>query len=284
MENQVLDCLYNRASVRSFKDKDISEDIMNKILDAGCHSATGGNLQPYSIIEIRSNEQKQALMDTGEMQSIVLKAPVTLLFCIDLHRNERWAKLNHAPYTARDSYRHFWISLQDTVIAAQNCCTAADSLGLGSVYLGTVESCFYELKEMFSLPEGVFPVVLLCLGYPDKYPDIAPKHLHDIIVHKERYQELSDEDLNKAMDKKYDHKKKTPLSERNLKELEKVCKNVKDDDFAKKALAYAKNLGYIHEAQRYFALHYPADQMPLGNDKFLETLRKYGFTWPSSEH
>ncbi len=277
--NETMKCLYERGSVRSFEEKDIPEDVLTEIINAGCHAATGGNLQPYSIISIRSNEQKKALMDTGTMQPIVEQAPVSLLFMIDWHRIERWARDNHAPFSALDGYRHFWIAFQDTIIAAQNICTAADSLGLGSVYLGTVESCFDELKPMFDLPNGVFPVVIVSLGYPKKAPEIAPKLLEDVIIHKERYREMPMDELNFHMDKKYSQRQTPPLTEKNLNTLYKVTKAVNGYDAAQKALNYAKDYGSIHMAQRYFALHYAADWSRTGNSDFLKSLKHYGFTF-----
>jgi len=278
-ENDVMKCLKDRGSVRAFEERDISDDLLNSVLDAGCRSATGGNLQPYSIIKIRSKEKKQALMDTNCMQSIVQHAPVNLLFVVDWYRTKTWAEANHAPYSVLDGYRHFWIGLQDTIIAAQSICTAADAVGLGSVYLGTVESCFDELKDMFDLPEGVFPVVILSLGYPKKKPEIAPKLMHDVIVHEERYQRPSVEAINKMMDKKYSDRANVPLSPKNLETLFEVTKNIDGEEAAQKAVDYAKELGFVHMAQRYFALHYSADWSRTGNGDFLNSLRRYGFTF-----
>lgn len=277
-ENEVMKCLYERGSVRTFSDKEVTNDVLRSIVDAGCHAATGGNLQPYSIIEIRSEEKKDALMATGKMQSIVKKAPVNLLFCIDWNRSQQWANLHHAPFAALQSYRHFWIAFQDTIIAAQNVCTAADSVGLGSVYIGTVESCFEEVKEMFKLPKGVFPVVILSLGYPEREPVIAPKLLSDIIMHQEEYQVMNDDLLNKAMNEKYGNRK-TPTSDKNLATLYEVSKNVHGVSFAERAVEYAKQNESIHPVQRYFGLHYVADQIRTGNGRFLASLRDSGFEW-----
>lgn len=167
--NQTLKLLVERASCRSFSDKKVSPDVLQLIFAAGVHAPTGGNLQPYSIIKIENDETKQKLAEMGE-QGIIGKAPVLLLFCIDWRRIERWAKLEVAPFTATSSFRHFWISFQDTIICAQNICTAADSLGLGSVYIGTILEFFTDIRDMFQLPKGIFPVVLLCLGYPKVKP------------------------------------------------------------------------------------------------------------------
>lgn len=276
-QSEVMTCLKERASVRSFLEKDIPTDVMSELYQAACHSATGGNLQPYSIIEVRNKEKKQELMDTNQMQPIVEQAPVSLLFCVDWRRSERWAKLNHAPFSARDGFRHFWIAFQDTIIAAQSLCIAAEDKGLGSVYLGTVESCFDQLRDIFSLPEGVFPVVILSLGYPKKYPKVASKLMEDTIVSREAYHELSDQELNEAMDEKYSDRPNTPLSDKNIEQLYEVTKEVDGEEAAKEAVAYAKKLGYIHMAQCYFALHYPANWSSTGTKAFMESLQKGGY-------
>ncbi len=277
--NEVMKILNVRGSIRAFKETPIPRDVLKDIIDAGCHAATGGNLQPYSIIQIESKEKKQALMDTGCMQNIVEKAPTNLLFCIDWNRTKRWAQLNKAPFVADQSYRHFWIAFQDTIMAAQNVCTAADSMGLGSVYIGTVESCFEDVCSMFQLPKGVFPVVIVSLGYPNQPLKVAPKLMSDVIVHIEVYTELSDEALNAAMDQKYGQGPDTPLSDKNTSTLWQTAKDVHGQAFADEAVAYAKELGHIHKAQRYFGLHYVANRMAQGNDAFLKVLEDQGFGW-----
>jgi FMN reductase [NAD(P)H] len=125
------------------------------------------------------------------------------MFCLDLHRNERWASLEVAPYTATSSFRHFWVSFQDTIICAQNICTAADSVGLGSVYIGTVIDMPAKIQTMLKLPKGVFPVVLVCLGYPKKKPPPRSKLGVDAVVHQEHYHEMKDKELLEAFNKKY---------------------------------------------------------------------------------
>lgn len=179
-DNETIRLLHERSSCRSFHDRPIPDDVMRTILEAGTHAPTGGNLQPFSIIRIDDTKAKQRLCELCEDQKFIAKAPTNLLFCIDYHRLDRWAELEVAPFTANHAFRHFWIAFQDTIIAAQNICTAADALGLGSVYVGTVTECFPELRQMCDLPDGVFPVVLLSLGYPTQRP--APKRKLDIEI------------------------------------------------------------------------------------------------------
>jgi len=218
--NRTLKLLIERASCRSFKEKKIPPDVLQLILEAGIHSPTGGNLQPYSVIKIEDEKTKRKLAQFCEKQNYIAEAPVNLLFCIDFHRLQRWAKLEIAPFTATSSFRHFWISFQDTIICAQNICTAADSLGLGSVYIGTVLECFRELRDMFKLPRGVFPIVLLCLGYPESKPLPRKKLGVDVMVHDDKYNEIEDQKLIDAFARKYTDLKVEITEERVKNQLD----------------------------------------------------------------
>jgi nitroreductase len=275
--NQTLKLLFERASCRNFSDKKIPSDVLQFILEAGIHAPSGGNLQPYSIIKIEKDETKQKLAELCE-QGFIVKAPVNLIFCIDWHRIERWAKLEIAPFTATSSFRHFWISFQDTIICAQNICTAADSLGLGSVYIGTVLEFFRELRDMLQLPKAVFPVVLLCLGYPATKPLLRKKLGVKVIVHEEKYQEINDQKLLDAFNKKYPGFKIEITPER-LEMIRRVCKEVHGEEFARKCIERIKENGYINTVQRYFGLHYRADWSADGNDTYLKLMEEFGFNW-----
>jgi len=105
--NGTIKILFERASVRDFLDQKIPEDILHLILNAGTHSASAGNLQPYSIIRIEENNKRERLAKLCENQIFIARTPVLLMFCIDFHRIERWASLEVAPFTATSSFRHF---------------------------------------------------------------------------------------------------------------------------------------------------------------------------------
>jgi len=273
--NETVKLLFGRSSCRDFLDKKIPSDVLQLVLEAGVHAPTAGNLQPYSIIRIENAETKQKLAEMCE-QNFIGKAPVLLLFCLDLHRNERWAGLEVAPYTATSSFRHFWVSFQDTIICAQNICTAADSVGLGSVYIGTVIDMPAALEAMFHLPKGVFPVVLLCLGYPKTRRQPRKKLCVNAVVHLELYREMEDRELLRAFNEKYEGER-VAVAEDRLETILNVCRAVHGEGFAMKCAARIKADGYINRAQHYFGLHYRADLMPKGNDKYLKIMEESGF-------
>jgi len=280
--NETMRLLFERSSCRSFLDKKIPENVLSIVLEAGVHAPTAENLQPYSIIRIKNEETKRKLAEMCE-QSFIGKVPVLLLLCLDLHRNERWANLEAAPYTATSSFRHFWVSFQDTIICAQNICTAADSLGLGSVYIGTVIDKPAEIQVMFKLPKGVFPVVLVCMGYPKNRVKPRNKLGIKVVVHSECYREMSDQEIMDAYDQKYSVEKyqavKLGIPEETLRSIMKVCRAVHGEKFAKKCADRIKGDGYINVAQHYFGLHYRADDMPKGNENYIRLMEKSGFKW-----
>jgi len=280
--NETVKLLFERSSCRNFSNKKIPEPIMSLVLEAGVHAPTAGNLQPYSIIRIENVEAKRKLAKMCE-QNFIASSPVLLLFCLDFHRNERWAKLMIAPYTATCSFRHFWVAFQDTIICAQNICTAADSMGLGSVYIGTVVDYAAQVRAMLKLPKGAFPVVLLCLGYPTKRPQPRNKLGIKTIVHVDHYREMKDTELTAAFNEKYQAKdgepQKLPISEKRLETIIGVCRRANGEEFAKKCADQIKVEGYINMAQYYFGLHYRADVMPRGNDDILKIMEKSGLKW-----
>ena len=131
---------------------------------------------------------------------------------------------------------------------------------------------------MFHLPDGVFPVVLLSLGYPKSRPKPRKKLAIDAIVHDEKYRNMGDEELLDVFNNKYPDLRVEVTKER-LKTISRVCRKVHGETFAKKCIEKIKANGYINAVQRYFGLHYCADSIPEGNRKYLKLMEEFGFNW-----
>lgn len=280
--NETMRLLIERASCRNFTEAKIPPDVLQQVLEAGVHAATGGNLQPTSIIQIEEPATKQWLAEKCE-QGFIGQAPVLLVFCIDWWRIQRWAEREIAPFAATSSFRHFWISFQDTMICAQSVCTAADAMGLGSVYIGTILEFFAELRERLHLPQGVFPVVLLCLGYPRQRPQPRRKLDVEVIVHSERYQEMEDRELLEAFQRKYPGHV-VQITEQRLAEIAEVCRQVHGAEFAQRCIQKIEETGHITPVQRYFGLHYRANELSEGNEDYLALMQECGFHWFKEWH
>ncbi len=278
--NETLKLLNERASLRSFSEKPVTDETLNHILEVGTHAASGGNLQPFSIIKIRDKKKMEKLVELGN-QAFIKTAPVNLLFCIDYYRLRRIAEIEKAPFTATSSFAHFWIALEDTVITAQTVCTAADSLGLGSVYIGTIftePETLKRCRNLFELPEGVLPVVLVSMGYPKVKPSISKKFDVDTLVHNEKYHIPTDQELKKAVEDKYDNQKfQVSEDDERIDRIKEVCEKAHGKEFANEVVEEIKDKGYISTFQYRFGLHYRADQMPEVNEDLIKLIKEYGF-------
>lgn len=272
--NETMRLLIERSSCRSFKPDPINPETLQWVLEAGAHAATGGNLQPYSIIQIDDAAKRKKFAELCQ-QDFIAVAPTLFIFCVDFHRLERWAQIENAPFT-RNTFPNFWIAFQDTIITAQNICTAADTLGLGTVYVGTVMDYFMEAHEMLALPKGVLPVVMVCIGYPKSQTPPRKKLPVEVVVHHEQYTELTDDELEEAFENKYPGQR-VDISEERLETIAQVCRKVHSEEYAERCLETIKKYGYIRPVHRYFGLHYRADEMSAYNSQYVRALKELGF-------
>jgi nitroreductase len=187
MTNPVIDCLMNHRSIRQFTPRPIEPETLDLILKAGIRAATAGNLQAYSLIVVDDLEKKRALWDRPTVEATTMVAAV-----VDQYRMKRWAELNDAPFYF-DGAINLFIAFWDATIVLQNVVVAAESLGLGTVYLGGVLS--KDLGEILGTPEYVFPAGLVVIGYPDESPDLRPRLPLEAVVHRNGYRIPSDDDI-----------------------------------------------------------------------------------------
>ena len=139
--NEVLQQLYARKSVRAFEESEITPQEKQAILRAAFEAPTAGNQQLYTILDITDSALKQTLSETCDHQPFIAKAPMVLIFCADC---QKWLDAYEACGCAprRPGPGDLLLAMADACIAAQNAVTAAQSLGIGSCYIGDIlENC-----------------------------------------------------------------------------------------------------------------------------------------------
>jgi FMN reductase (NADPH)/FMN reductase [NAD(P)H] len=172
--NHTLELIHNRKSVRAYAKKEVSREVRDQILLAAMRAPTAGNMQLYSIIEVTDQAIKDRLVETCDNQPFIARAPYVLLFLADY---QRWFDYFHASGIEQECNQKgiamrspqegdLFLACCDALIAAQTAVLAAESLGLGSCYIGDIMENFEIHKELFALPRYVFPICLLCIGYP----------------------------------------------------------------------------------------------------------------------
>ena len=182
--NPVIDCLMNHRSIRRFKPDPIPEATIEVLLRAGVRAATAGGIQPYKFIVI----------DDPDLQKTIscIPGPLTIVALVDQYRVKRYYELFDAPFY-NDQAINLMISFWDATIALQNVVIAAESLGLGTVYIGGILST--DIEEALGAPEYVFPAGLVTLGYPDEEPDLKPRLPLEAVVCRNEYTIPTDDDI-----------------------------------------------------------------------------------------
>jgi FMN reductase (NADPH) len=187
--NAVITSLMNHRSVRRFKPRPVEPDDLELILQAGIRAPSAGNLQAYSFIVIDDVTRKRALWDAP-----IVDNPTAIVAVVDQYRMKRWAEPNGAPFYF-DEAANLFIGFWDAIVALHNVVVAAESLGLGTVYIGTVLSA--NTAEALGTPDYVVPAGMALIGYPDEQPDLRPRLPFDAVVHHNEYRIPAAEDIQR---------------------------------------------------------------------------------------
>ena len=172
--NQVMEVLLTRKSIRAYEERPIEPDVRTKILEAILRAPTAGNMMLYSIIDVTDQSKKDKLAMTCDNQPFIARAPMVWIFLADYQRwfdyflhcnvDKLCARANQSMRTPEVG--DLFLACCDALIAAQNAVIAAESFGIGSCYIGDIMENYETNKEMFNLPQYVFPICMLVFGYP----------------------------------------------------------------------------------------------------------------------
>ena len=211
-----MEVINRHVTIRKFKEKDITEDLLEKIIYSGTRASTTGNMQVYSVIITKERYMKERLAPLHFNQPVAVKAPVLLTFIADFNRFSKWCEHNKAN-PGYSNFLSFYTASIDALLVAQNVCIAAENEGLGICYLGTTTYNAKEIIELMNLPQLTFPVTTVALGYPDEEPGLTDRLPLEGIIHSEKYHDYSGEDINKL----YSYKENLELMRQFVKENNK---------------------------------------------------------------
>ncbi len=205
MDNEVLQSLRERKSVRVFTGKKITAEEKQIILQAATEAPTAGNQQLYSIIDITDSEIKEKLAVSCDGQPFIAKADTVLIFAADVQKwYDTFVAAGAEP--RKPQVGDMMLAVADSLVAAQNAVTAAQSIGIGSCYIGDIWERYEYHKELLRLPDYVFPAAMLVLGYPTEQQQKRPKpqrcELADIVM-ENCYRQKDQAELKKMFAAKY---------------------------------------------------------------------------------
>ena len=237
----------NRTSIRKYSTKEVSDELLNQLLEDAMRTPTMGNLQLYSVVITRSEEGKKALAPAHFNQPMVTGAPVVLTICADYRRTTLWAE-NRKGTPGYDNILSFMNAATDALLFTQTFTNLAEEAGLGTCFLGTTVYMPKMIIDTLKLPKLVMPVATLAIGWPDENPAQTDRLPLEAIIHKEVYHDYTPSDIDRlyAYKESLDENKK--YIEENKKEtLAQVFTDVR---YTKKdAEAMSKKLWEVMKQQ-----------------------------------
>lgn len=194
--NPTLETLLQHVSVREYTNQAVDDETLDLILKAACSGSTTGNMQLFSIIVTRDEAMKAKLAPFHFNQPMATSAPVILTFCADFRRFNQYCRFRNADTEAYSNLQSYHWAVADALIAAQNACVAAEALGLGFCWLGTITYNVDKFVEALQLPEHVIPVACIPMGHPVKKPALTQKLPVESFIHHEVYHDYDEQRVN----------------------------------------------------------------------------------------
>lgn len=196
-----MDTIKTRRSIRKYANKDVSEELLNRLLSEAGRTQTMGNMQLYSVVVTRSKEGKERLAPAHFNQPMVTGAPVVLTICADFNRATTWCKQRKAE-PGYDNFLSFINAATDALLYTQTFCNLAEEAGLGLCFLGTTVYMPQMIIDTLQLPKLVMPIATITLGWPDEQPAQTDRIPADSFIHSETYHNYSPKDIDHAYQEK----------------------------------------------------------------------------------
>ncbi len=228
--NETIDIQTKHRTIRDFKPEAVREEDLDLLMEVARRTASSSGMQAASIIKVTSVELKKEFAKICR-QKYVEEVPTLLIFIMDQYRNNNLAKETGAEFHHGDDMDKFFQGFTDACIMAQNVVVAAESMGYGTVFFGSILNDPEKTIKLLNLPKLTFPVVGIGIGLPNQEPQLKPRMKMDLRVFENGYVRHDGEYLKLFED--YDEEMTTYY---DLRE-----NNSRSDSFSKQAVAKMTN-------------------------------------------
>ncbi|TGG90251.1 oxygen-insensitive NADPH nitroreductase [Natronospirillum operosum] len=195
----IVQLLQHHRSIRKFTDQPVAQDRLEAYIQAGQAAATSSFIQATTVIQISAGATRDQLAEWAGGQAYVSTSPVFLVFCADMRRHQLACDLHQAEMLSGYT-EQFMTATIDVALFAQNVVACAEADGLGICYIGGLRNNPDKVSSALELPELVYPVFGLCLGYPDQNPEVKPRLPLSVVLKQDRYDDSADADLIRDYD------------------------------------------------------------------------------------
>lgn len=184
--NEVMKLMQSHSSVRSYTDEKIDEELLHEIIASGQAAASSSFIQAYSVIRVTEKAKRRVIAEVAGGQSWIIEAAEFLVLCADMQRIN-YASQKSGEGELQGYAEHFLAATVDTALMAQNMMLAAESSGLGCVFIGGIRNDPQVLVDTLEIPEHVYPAFGFCLGWPKHKNAVKPRMPVESILHENVY-------------------------------------------------------------------------------------------------
>jgi nitroreductase len=187
--NDHIALLLSHRSIRGYRTDALPEGTLETLIAAAQSAATSSNLQTWSVIAVTDPARKAAIAKLSNNQKHIEQCPLFLAWLADISRNQRLGAEEGVTLAVMPYLETFLVAAIDAALAAQNAVTAAESLGLSTVYIGAMRNNPLQIAELLGLPSGTMGVFGLCVGYalPGVANEVKPRLPQSVVLHHETY-------------------------------------------------------------------------------------------------
>jgi nitroreductase len=187
--NEVIAALLDHRSVRGYKPDPVPPGTLETLVAAAQSAATSSNMQWTSVIVVSDPAKKKVLAEIAGNQKHIEQCPLYLCWVADMTRNAEISTAEQVEFATMPWLETFMVACLDVALAAQNAVVAAESLGLGTVYIGAMRNDPERVARLLGLPRQSFVVFGLCVGYATEAAagEVKPRLPQSIVLHREAY-------------------------------------------------------------------------------------------------
>ncbi len=187
--NATIETILSHRSVRAFLPRPLPVGTLETLVAAAQSASTSSNMQAWSVVAVEEPGHKARIATLAGDQAFIRQAPLFLAWCADTARLARAAGARNGRLEGIEYLESWIVASVDAALAAQNAFVAAESLGLGCVYVGALRNHPEQVAAELGLPPHVMGLFGLAVGYPDPSvrAEVKPRLPQSLVLHRERY-------------------------------------------------------------------------------------------------
>lgn len=186
IHNETIDHQVNHRTIRAFKEQPLNEEQLTTLYEAARHASTSMFMQQFSILHVTDPHLRTQVREISQQPYVGANGDL-FIFIVDLYRNQQIREQEGNDDGRLHTTDIFIQAVEDTTLAVQNFLTAAESMGLGGVILGSIQNNLEKLVRVLNMPKMTLPFLGIQVGVPDQEPQLKPRLPQRFIAFENHY-------------------------------------------------------------------------------------------------